>query len=408
MTRFALLIWVYEQTGRAASVALLGFSSFVPFVAVSPFAGVWVDRLDRRRVMFWADLGAGVATAALLLLFATGRLEVWHLYVAEAVAGACEAFQKPAFTAATTTLVPAQHYARASGLRSVATLGADGVAPFAAGVALVWVGVSGIMLIDLATLLVALAALVAVHVPRPPAGEHAPGATPRFLAELAGGGRYILARPGLLGLLLILTAINLFAALTYFSILPAMVLARSGRDVLALASVQSANGLAGLAGGVLMSLWGGPRRKIHGVLAVAAASFLIGDLLFAVGRTVAVWIAGALLGSLLVPIITGCNQAIWQARVAPDIQGRVFGIFAAARVSMMPIGYLAGGFVADLWMEPAMAADGWLVPWLGSLVGVGPGAGMAAMFLATAVLGTLASLAGYLFPAVRGVEDRTG
>lgn len=405
MTRFALLIWVYEQTGRAASVALLGFSSFVPFVVVSPLAGVWVDRLDRRRVMFWADLGAGLATATLLVLFTTGRLAVWHLYAAEAVAGACEAFQVPAFTAATTMLVPARHYGRASGLRSIATLGSDGVAPFAAGVALAWVGVGGIMLIDLATLLVALAALLAARVPSPPTGEPGLPSPSHFRAELAGGARYIVERPGLLGLLLIHSGMNLFAALTYYAVLPAMVLARSGHSALALASVQSANGLAGLAGGIVMSIWGGPRRKIHGVLAAAAVSFLIGDLLFAVGRSVAVWVAGAFLGSLLVPVIVGCNLAIWQARVAPAIQGRVFGIVGAARVATMPVGYLVGGFVADLWMEPSMAAGGWLAPRLGWLVGVGPGAGIAVMFLATAVLGSAMSLAGYLFASVRSVEN---
>lgn len=405
MTRFALLIWVYEQTGRATSVALLGFCAYVPFVVASPFAGVWVDRLDRRRVMFWADLGAGATTAALLLLLATGHLAVWHIFVAEALAGVCEAFQLPAFTAASTLLVPPRHYARASGLRSVASLGADGVAPFAAGVALVWIGVAGVMLIDLATFLAALATLMVVRVPRPAASGATTG---RFWAEMAGGARYVLERPGLRGLLVIFTGMNLFAALTYFAILPAMVLARTGRDPLALASVQSANGIAGMMGGAIMSVWGGPRRKIHGVLAGAALSFLAGDLLFAAGRGVPAWVTGAIIGSVLVPVITGCNQAIWQSRVAPEIQGRVFGISGALRMSSMPLGYLGGGLIADYLMEPAMSPEGWLAPWLGWVVGVGPGAGMAAMFLATAFLGAATALVGYALPAVRDVENPSG
>jgi MFS transporter, DHA3 family, macrolide efflux protein len=307
MTRFALLIWVYERTGQVTSVALLGFCSFVPFVLASPFAGVWVDRLDRRRVMLWADLGAATTTTALLLLFTTGHLAVWHILVAEALAGACDAFQTPAFTAASTLLVPPQHYARASGLRSVSTLGADGVAPFAAGAALVWVGIAGVMLIDLATFLVALVTLMVVRVPRPAATSAMPG---RFWTEMAGGGRYILKRPGLLGLLLIHAGMTLFAALTYYAVLPAMVLARSGRDVLALASVQGANGIAGMVGGALMSVWGGPRRKIHGVLAVAAVSFLAGDLLFAVGRSTPVWVAGAIVGSGIIPSVDTQNRPV--------------------------------------------------------------------------------------------------
>lgn len=406
MTAFALLVWVWEQTGRAASVALLGVAWFVPFIVVSPVAGVWVDRLDRRAVMLGADLGAGLATAGLLLLYATGRLHVWHLYAAEALAGACQAFQIPAFTAATTLLIPPQHYGRASGLRSVASLGAEAVAPFAAGLVLVWLGLGGVMLIDLATFLIAVGTLASVTVPPPARDAALPARGRRFWSELSDGGRYILARPGLSGLLAIFAGINLFAALTYYGVLPAMVLARSGRDTLALASVQSANGLAGIAGGVVMSVWGGPRRKIHGVLAAAAVSFLVGDLLLALGLGVAAWVAGAFLGSVLVPVIVGCNQAIWQVTVPPALQGRVLAISGAVRMATMPVGYLVGGLVADLWMEPAMAPTGWLAPALGGAVGVGPGAGMAAMFLLTAVLGALMSLSGYLVPAVRTVEDR--
>src|SRR6185295_12848512 len=80
MTAFALLVWAYQETGRATSVALLGAAWFVPFVLVSPFAGVWVDRLDRRRVMLWADVAAGAITLGLLALHWSGRLQVWHLY----------------------------------------------------------------------------------------------------------------------------------------------------------------------------------------------------------------------------------------------------------------------------------------------------------------------------------------
>ena len=403
MTAFALLVWMYEQTGRATTVALLGVCSFVPFIAISPFAGVWVDRWDRRRVMLWADLLAGLATAALLLLYVAGGLRIWHIYVAESVAGACQAFQIPAFSAATTLLVPPQHYARANGLRAVASLGADSVAPFAAGLVLVWVGLPGVMLIDLATLVVALGALLAVRVPA--LARRTEAAPAHFLGELASGGRFILERPGLLGLLAIHTGINLFGTLTYYAILPPMLLARSGHNPLALASVASANGVAGVVGGLVMGIWGGPRRKIHGVLVGAALSFLLGDLLFALGRSVPVWVAGALIGTAFIPMITACNQAILQARVPPHLQGRVFGIASAVRTSTMPLGFLLGGLIADLWMEPAMSPGGGLAPWLGGLVGVGPGAGMAAMFLATAVLGPIMSLSGYLFRAVREVEE---
>jgi DHA3 family macrolide efflux protein-like MFS transporter len=410
MTAFALLIWMYERTGRATSVALLGFFWFAPVVALGPLAGVWVDRHDRRRVMLLADAAAAVMTAAVLALYLGGRLEVWHLYAAEAVAGACWAFQGPAYTAATTMLLPARHYARASGLRSVATFGAEAVAPFLAGVAVVALGLAGVLVIDLATFAVAVATLAAVRIPRPAAGDAGDGGDAGFAAELRAGFQYLRRHRGLLSLLAIYTGINFFAALTYYAILPPMILARTGRDALALASVQSALGVGAVAGGLLMGVWGGPRRKLHGVLAGAAVSFFVGDLLFALGHALPVWVVAALVGSFFVPVIIGCDLAIWQARVPPALQGRVFAIRSAVRMSTMPLGYLLGGVLADHAFEPALAPGGALAPWLGPLVGVGPGAGMAAMFLGTALAGTAMSLAGYLIPAVRAVdrEDHPG
>ena len=405
MSTFALLIWIYERTESATSVALLGFFWFLPVIALAPFAGVWIDRHDRRRIMLLADTGAAVMTLGVLLLYAGGRLEVWHLYVAEAISGVCWAFQGPAYTAATTMLLPSRHYARAAGLRSVATFGADAVAPFLAGVAVVALGIGGVLVIDLVTFLVAVATLVTVRIPRPevPAGHDA---TPSgFRAEMREGFQYIRARRGLLGLLAIFTGINLFGALTYYAILPPMILARTARDTLALASVQSALGAGAVAGGVLMGVWGGPRRRIHGILAGAAISFLVGDLLFASGRTLPVWLVAAFIGSFFVPIMMASDLAIWQSKVPPSLQGRVFSIRSAVRMSTMPLGYLLGGILADGWFEPAMMAGGSLVAAFGWLAGVGPGAGMGVMFLFTAIAGTAMSLAGYLFPAVRNVES---
>jgi len=406
MSTFALLIWIYERTGRATTVALLGFFWFVPVIALAPLAGVWIDRHDRRRIMLLADTGAAVMTLGVLLLYAGGRLEVWHLYVAEAISGICWAFQGPAYTAATTMLLPSRHYARAAGLRSVATFGADAVAPFLAGVAVVALGIAGVLVIDLVTFLVAVATLVTVRIPRPPEVPKAHDAPASgFREELRVGFQYIRARRGLLAILGIYTGINLFAALTYYAILPPMILARTVRDTLALASVQSALGAGAVAGGVLMGVWGGPQRRIHGVLAGAAISFLAGDLLFAIGRTLPVWLVAAFVGAFFVPVIMASDLAIWQSKVPPSLQGRVFSIRSSVRMSTMPLGYLLGGVLADGWFEPAMMVGGSLTAAFGWLVGVGPGAGMGVMFLFTAVAGTAMSLAGYLFRAVRNVES---
>jgi hypothetical protein len=171
-----------------------------------------------------------------------------------------------------------------------------------------------------------------------------------------------------------------------------------------LAQVQSALGAASVLGGLAVSVWSGPRRKIHAVLAGAALSFLCGDLFLGLGRTVSTWVLAAGMGSFFIPFITSNYQAILQIKVPPSLQGRVFSANTMLRIASMPAGFLLGGLLADRWLEPAMRAEGTVAELFVPLVGSGPGAGMAVMFLGTALLGTGISLSGYLSPAVRRIE----
>lgn len=409
MTRFALLIWAYDQTGSATTVALLGFFSFAAAIVVSPFAGVWIDRWDRRLVMLGADLGAGLMTIAMLVLYSLGLLEIWHLFAAELLTGAFESFQYPAYSAATTTLIPKEQYGRASGMRSLAESASQIIAPFLAGLLLVAIDINGVMAIDVVTFLVAVGTLLFVRFPTVQreaavaevAGD---GTPPNIWQEIQVGLRYIVQRRGLLGVMLIFSGIDFFAALTYFSILPTLILARTGGDELALATVQAALGVGGVVGGLLLSVWGGPRRQIHAILAGTALSFLLGDLSFAVGRSLPAWVVGGFVTTFFIPFIVGANRVIWQSKVPPQMQGRVFAVQSTVHQALIPLGYLLAGPLADFVFEPAMAVGGSLAGSLGWLVGTGPGAGMGLMFVGTAVCGTLISLSGYLFRAVRNVE----
>lgn len=211
-------------------------------------------------------------------------------------------------------------------------------------------------------------------------------------------------RPGLLGMMLIYFGINFTAALTYYAILAPMVLARTGGDEIALGNVQAAMGVGGIIGGVLMSVWGGPKRRVHGIFVIGAFSFLTGDFLMAVGRTQGVWMFAILFATIFVPIIVGSKQTIWQSKVSPELQGRVFAARGAVEMLALPIGYLAAGPLADKVLEPAMQPGGALASVFGGLLGTGPGAGMAFMFLCTSIAGTVICLSGYLFKRVRQIE----
>lgn len=404
MTRFALLIWAYEQTGKATTLALLGFFSFGLDILLSPIAGVWVDRWDRRLVLLFADLGAGLMTVTILILYMTNALQIWHLYVVQTLTGGFTAFQAPAYTAATTMLVPKSQYTRTSGMRSLASSTSQVLAPVFAGVMLRLIGIGGVMLIDVATFLVAVTTLLIVSIPHPRATQK-DSTESRMWREIGFGFHYIRHRHGLLGLVILFMGINFFAALTYFSVLPAMILARSGRNELTLATIQAALGIGGVVGGLLVSIWGGPKRRIHSICAGAALSFLLGDFLLALGRNVQTWALAAFLAAFFIPFISSAHRAIWQAKVTPEVQGRVFSVKGMLELIPMPLGYLLAGPLADRWFEPAMMIGGSLEMTCGWLVGTGPGAGMALMFACNAILGITMSLSGYLFQVVRRAES---
>ncbi len=404
MTRFALLIWAYQQTGEATTLALLGFFAWFPYLLISPIAGVWVDRLDRKRILILADLASGLTTIFVFTLFLMGDLAIWHIYLLEGLTSIFDAFQYPAYGASVSLLLDKQQYSRANGLRSLAYNGTQIAAPLLGGALLPWLGIGGVMVIDIVTFAVAMICFAFVRIPSAHAATTEHPNRP-FWQDLQFGFRFIFARRGLLGLMIIFMGIEFCAALTYFSVLPALILARSGGNEVALGMVQAALGGGGVLGGILVSVWGLPRRKIHAVCGLCGVSFLLGDFLFATGRTLPAWITAALVAAVFIPFISSGYITVWQLKVHPALQGRVLAVADMFRTLPKPVGYLIAGPLADRILEPAMAPQGTLAPIFGWLVGTGPGAGIGLMFVGTAILGALISFGGYLFPAIRRVEQ---
>jgi MFS family permease len=407
MTGFALVIWAFLMTGQATTLAIASLVYFAPTVLFSPVAGALVDRWNRKLTMILSDLAQGLTTVAMLPLFLTGNLQIWHWYIAGAIAGTFAAFHFPAYSAAISTMIPKAQYGRASGLMSVAE-SASGIFSPVVGAAILGIlgvtrGVPTIMMIDITTFTIAIGILLAVKIPQPrrtEAGERARGS---LLKESVYGFRYIGARRSLLGLQLVFFTTNLIATLG-FTILTPMILARTGNDALVLGSVQSAGAIGGVVGGIVMSAWGGPKPRVYGVLFGMALEGVVGMILMGLATGIAMWAAAAFLSAFLIPIINGSNQAIWQAKVAPDVQGRVFAARRLIAQITAPIGMGVAGPLADRVFEPGMQPGGSLSGTFGVLVGVGPGSGMALMLVIFGVLGAFAGVAAYGVRAVRLAE----
>lgn len=403
MTRFAITIWAYQETESALVLATVGFFSFGGSVIFSPIAGAMVDRWNRKTVMMASDLGAGLSTVFLLLMYSTGNLQIWHLYLAGLVNGIFDSFQFPAFSAATTLMIHKKHYTRAHALQSVSESASVIAAPIIAGIVLAWVGIGGVFWFDVVTFLFAVGSVWLTYIPQPVRTEAGDDSRGSLWYEIVYGFKYIWKRPSLMGMQMMFFFINLTGTAAAILLSP-MVLATTNNDSVVLGVVQGALGVGGLVGAIVLSAWGGFKRRVHGVFLGMALSGLFGQVLLGLGREVVVWTIGAFLMMFFVPLLNASNQAIWQSKVPPELQGRVFSVRRLIAQITAPFAMLMAGVLADNVFEPGMMPGGSLAPIFGGLVGTGPGAGMSLIILFTGLLGTVGGLMGYLIPFVREIE----
>ena len=401
LTNFALGVWVYQRTGSVTQFSLILLFAMLPTVLISPLAGAIVDRWNRRWCMILSDSGAGITTVALALLLATGRLEIWHIYLAVSLSSVCKAFQLPAYTASTALLVPKENLPRASGMVQSGQACAQLFSPLLAGVLLGLIQIHGIIIIDFVTFLFALTTLLLVRFPNAKNVANSENKKSSFWQEVTGGWTYIAVRPGLL-MLLTLFAIDNFVYGVVEVLLTPLVLTFT--SVTVLGTIQSIGGAGMLLGSLTMSIWGGPRPLIRGVFVF---DFLCHLCILSLGlRTDAALFALAnFLFFFSLPFINGYCDAILLRKVALNIQGRVLATINMICFSCIPLAYVVAGPLADRIFEPLMAADGLLAANVGQIIGVGPGRGIGLLFITMEVLALLITFAAYRYPRLRFIED---
>ena len=398
LTAFGLQIWVYTETGSVTALAIAALFFALPSTLIAPLAGALVDRWDRRRVMLASDTIAGLATLVIAWLFITDTLEIWHIYGLIGVGAIGNAFQSPAWLASIALIVPRKHLGRANGLVQLNDGLSLVIAPALAGVILVTFGLGGVLLTDVATFLVAVGTLLMVRFPRPK--RHEAATTGSLLGDAIAGWRYIKDRPGLFGLLWIYAGVNFALSFVNVLIIP-MVLAFS--DEAGVGAMFSLVGIGAVAGSVVVSAWGGPQRRVRGTM-VAIAVVGVGVAFAGLSPSLAFVGIGGFAMMAVVPVANTASQVIWQTKVPPAVQGRVFAIRRMIASAISPIAIMAAGPLADGVFEPLMAEDGALAGPIGSIIGTGPGRGVALMFILSGMLVALMAVIGYAIPKIRHLE----
>jgi MFS transporter, DHA3 family, macrolide efflux protein len=380
MTWFAFTIWAWQKTGQPTTLSMVAFFAFLPTVLFTPLAGVFVDRWSRKLVMLFSDAATAVGTLVVLFLYLSSSLEIWHVYIISALAGFFTAFQYPAYIAAVTTMLPKQKYGHAQGMLGLSPAISGIMAPVIAASLLGRIGMQGIMLLDLVTFLFAFVTLIFVRIPAPSISQVGLVSRSNVWREIGVGFTYIRERVGLRDLTILFMVSNFFLAIGATLVAP-MVLSNTGNSESMLASVQSVGAVGGVLGGIVLTFWGGPKRRVHGILLGGAGACIIGVLWLGLGTTFLVWAIGSFFFAFFEPIVEGGNLAIWQTKVEADIQGRVF----SARQLLVQIPYLLGIFVAGPLAEYLF--------------------GISTMLVLAGILGGFVFLAGYAVHSVRQVES---
>jgi DHA3 family macrolide efflux protein-like MFS transporter len=385
LVSFAVIWWLTQTTGSATVLATASLVGLVPQVVLGPITGALVDRWSRRLTMIFADALIALATIGLAVLFALGHVQIWQVYALLFVRSVCGGFHWPAMQASTSLMVPKEHLARIQGLNQMLQGGMSIASAPLGALLLAWLPMEGILAIDVFTAMFAIIPLFFLQVPQPVRTDLQADGSPKSTVwqDLLAGLKYVWGWPGLLLIGIMATVIN-FLLTPAFSLLPILVTKHFNGQAIQLATLESFSGIGFIVGGLVLSAWGGFKRRILtslvGLFAMGAGCLVMGLL----PPTAFVFAVGTMLFlGILNPMVNGPLLAAVQAAVSPEMQGRVFTLINTMAAGMSPIGLIIAGPISD-----RMGVQTWFI--IGGLV--------------TIVMG----VAGIFIPAVMHFEEGRG
>ena len=383
MTSYALVIWSYEKQGSALVTSLLMVSSYAPYVILSVFAGALSDRWNKKIVMLVSDSIAVLGTIIIFILLESGNLQVWHLYILNAVNGFMNTIQQPASEVAITRILPKKYYQKVGGIRYFSSAVNSILTPIIATAFMSIAGIKIVITFDLFTFIFAFVTLLFfIKIPEESVvGDKKEG----ILQSAYIGINYLKKNRGILDLILFLAAIN-FTASIYQAVFPVMILSRNGGSEKALGIVNTVIGITTLIGSIIASFVKTPKSRVRVICNALLFSMSFNNFFLAFGQSIWIWCFGAFLGWITIPLMSTNLEAILRLKIPEEIQGRVYSVRNSFQYFTIPMGYFFGGIFVDKVFEPIMAiqgADSLLV----KLFGSGKGSGAAFLFFIIAFVG---------------------
>lgn len=387
MTGFALILWSYGQSGSALTTALLSVCSYAPYVVMSMLSGALSDRWNKKVTMLVCDAFAVLCTLTVLVLYKANSLQVWHLYLLNALNGLMNTFQQPASDVSTTLLLPEKYFQKVGALKGFSNSLTTILTPVLAAAVYTLLGLDAVIWADVFTFAVAFSVLLfGIHIPKI---EQRQEKKETVWQSIRAGLDYLKKHPGIFHVMLFLAAIN-FTASIYNAALPALILPhpRGGENALGLQNAVT--GTAMLLGSLLALKSKTPKSRVRVICNTLLLSMCTENFFLALGHHSVWWAVGAVAGWIAIPLMNTNLDALLRHYIPVDIQGRVYAARNTFQFFTIPLGYLAGGFLVDKVFEPLMAEKSG--HFLNVLFGTGKSSGAAMLFFCIAFLGTVTCL----------------
>lgn len=397
MSGYALTFWVWKETGTATSMVLMMFVRAVPAILMMPFAGSIVDRFNRKTVIMFADAGAAIVTAFVMIMLLAGRMSLFFVYVAGFFEAVFNTFHWLAKDSLIIQIVPNSQLGRVSGMRSFVGSLSGILAPLLAGGLVAIIGYAGVFAIDLVTFAFAFLTIAIVKIPTLPRDENRPD---NIFKDAMIGFRYFLGNQTLLWIV----AINILSSAVFQCgalIVTPMILARTGGNTMAVGIADAWMGVAGLVGSIILMFWGGPKKRFL-ISNVFYLGFSLGLMVIGMGKTIAWWIVGGFIW-LLCGSLSGISNAFFSSKIPAAMQGRVYGAMGMASELLAPLSFGFAGVLADKFFEPLMKNPS-VSSRLSWLVGEGKGSGMGLMIMIAGFVSLLLVLPVFFIKPLRDAD----
>ena len=338
LVSFALIWFLTEETGSESVLALGALFTLLPKVLLSPFAGSFVDRFNRRQVMLVTDGIVAQLTLFLFILFRTGHVQIWHIFTLNFLRSLGGTFQQPAMQASTALMVPKEHLTRVGGMNRILSGLLTIAVPPAGALLISLFAIETVLLIDVVTALAAIGILMVTQIPQPERPLDGAAGKAGLWQETRQGIRYVYQHPSLFYVVMTCTLANIFLgpALAFKPLLVTQIFHGGAME---LSTMSSITGLGIIAGGLIMGSWTGIRRKLvvsglgwagvgvcYIVIACLHGSAFAALLVFSFGAGLSSSVGGATL------------DAYYQATVRPELQGRVFAVLLMLDNLTVPLG----------------------------------------------------------------------